>query len=138
MGNQIIPIAFGLGGMYLILKYGLPEIWEKINPIPPIPPIQPPSASLTLSKSRVTYNETFEVSVVGLKAHTPAYYGWLSQQGTIIFEKRIEIFNLLGVRIPYNVREQVIATTPIGHHSIYFDQSPFGGYYLSKELEVYQ
>ena len=127
-------IILTVGGMYLVLKYGLPQIWEKINPIPPI---EPPPPSLTLSKSTVSQLERFEVSVVGLKPDTPAYYGWASADiFNIIFEKKLNIGGLYGVRLPFKFTEQVLGTTPPGNYIIYFDQSPFGGYYLSAPLTV--
>lgn len=133
MGNEISQIALTVGGMYLVLKYGLPEIWNKINPIPPI---VPPPPGMTLSKSTVRQLERFQVSVVGLKPDTPAYYGWASADiFNIIFEKKLNIGGLYGVRLPFEFTEQVTTATP-GNYIIYFDQSPFGGYYLSAPLTV--
>lgn len=120
--------------MYLVLRYGLPEIWEKINPVPPI---EPPPPSLTLSKTTVDQLERFEVSVVGLKPDTPAFYGWATADVfNIIFEKKVNIGHLYGVRLPFKFTEQVLGTTPPGEYIIYYDQSPFGGYYLSARITV--
>lgn len=121
--------------MYLVVRYGFPALWEQIKP--PIPPIEPPAPSLTLSKDTVTHNETFDVSVVGLKPDTAAYYGWLSgDTASIIFEKKVSIGHLYGVRIPFKFTEQVKSTTPAGTYFIYYDQSPFGGFYLSAGITV--
>lgn len=134
MGSDYTQIALTVGGMYLVLKYGLPEIWEKINPIPPI---EPPPPSMTLSKSTVTNGDFFEVSVVGLKPDTPAYYGWaMYPEFNIIFEKQVAIGHLYGVRLPFKFTEQVKAETQPGDYEIYYDQSPFGGYYLHAPLKV--
>ena len=121
--------------MYLVLKYGLPEIWKQITG-GIIPPIEPPPPSLTLSKSTVTQGETFEVSVVGLKPDTPAYYGWAKLPALdLIFEKKVNIGGLYAVRIPFKFTEQVQSATP-GEYLIYYDQSPFGGYYITANLTV--
>lgn len=137
MSNQILPVVLAVGGMYLILKYGLPDVWNKlIGDINPIPPIQPPAPELTLSKSVVSQGDTFEVSVVGLKPDTPAYYGWARLPALdIVFEKKVDIGGLYAVRIPFKFTEQVTTATP-GDYLIYYDQTPFGGYYLTAALKV--
>ena len=133
-GSDISQTILTLGGVYVLVRYGFPDLWNKINPIPPI---TPPAPSLTLSKTSVTYLDTFDVSVVGLKPDTPAYYGWLSADtADIQFEKRVAIGHLYGVRLPFTFTEQVLNTTPAGDYFVYYDQTPFGGYYLSQRLTV--
>ena len=126
-------MAATLGGLYLLVRYGLPQLWEKINPIPPI---EPPAAQISVSDITLDRLQQFDVSIVGMRPGE-FYYGWATAETqNIIYEKKLTAGNLYAVRIPYVIHEQVKATTQPGGYFIYADQSPFGGPYVRVSVSV--